>query len=107
MKSIKRKHENYSEWRNERFALHREDGPATENYNYNNYHWYFDGCIHREDGPALNYGDGKKYWYLRGVQIGSSMEGFTNEKFLKLMSPKMRLLWNGDVEELKRIAKLL
>ena len=25
------------------------------------------GDLHREDGPAIEYNDGSKYWYLKGI----------------------------------------
>lgn len=34
--------------------LHREDGPALEYLNGKKY-WFIDGKIHREDGPAIEW----------------------------------------------------
>jgi hypothetical protein len=35
---------------------------------YVKYEWYLNDKLHREDGPALEYVDGRKYWYLEGVE---------------------------------------
>ena len=43
--------------------LHREDGPAIENYN-KEYHYYIDNKRHRIDGPAIEYPNGHKRYYL-------------------------------------------
>ena len=48
-----------------RNKLRREDGPAAEYANGNNF-WYRDGELHREDGPAVEYSNGDTYWYLNG-----------------------------------------
>jgi hypothetical protein len=45
--------------------LHREDGPAVEEYSGSKY-WYLDGKRHRVDGPAVEEYGGSKYWYLHG-----------------------------------------
>jgi hypothetical protein len=29
--------------------------------------WYQNGRRHRTDGPAIEYPDGDKHWYIRGV----------------------------------------
>ncbi len=31
--------------------------------------WIFDGRLHREDGPAVEWPDGRKGWYWRGVEV--------------------------------------
>jgi len=51
--------------------LHREDGPAVEEFNGNKF-WYINGKLHREDGPALEYSNGDKYWYLNGEEYTES-----------------------------------
>jgi hypothetical protein len=29
--------------------------------------WFVDGKLHREDGPAVEYVDGRSYWYKNGI----------------------------------------
>lgn len=65
------------------------------------------GTFHREDGPAIEWNDGYQMWYLNGFYIGDSNGGMTNEIFLKLASPKYKLLWNGNLEELRRLSKII
>lgn len=55
--------------------FHRKDGTTVE-YNNGNKYWYFKGLLHREDGPAVEYGNGDKEWYING-------ERFTEEEFNK------------------------
>ena len=32
--------------------------------------WYNEaGQLHREDGPAIEYADGRKYWYINGKKL--------------------------------------
>ena len=38
--------------------------------------WYRNGRLHREDGPAVEYTNGRKYWYFNGEHLGSKTEGF-------------------------------
>ena len=45
--------------------LHREDGPAIE-YADGRKYWWLNGKRHREDGPACEWADGRKEWYLNG-----------------------------------------
>ena len=46
---------------------HRLDGPAVE-YADGRKYWYVNGKHHRLDGPAIEYADGSKYWYVDGEQ---------------------------------------
>jgi len=55
-------------------VVHREDGPAVE-YMNGPKHWYIDGCRHREDGPAIELANGEKQWYING-------ENLTEDEFL-------------------------
>jgi hypothetical protein len=50
-------------WKNENGELHREDGPAIEDWNGNK-EWYLHGELHRRNGPAIEYRDGGKEWWL-------------------------------------------
>jgi hypothetical protein len=45
-------------------VLHRDDGPAVEALNGDNY-WVSDGKLHREDGPAIELA-ASSLWYRRG-----------------------------------------
>jgi len=45
--------------------LHREDGPAIEWANGCKY-WYRKGLLHREDGAAVEGPDSQRWWYLDG-----------------------------------------
>lgn len=38
--------------------------------------WYKNGKLHRKDGPAVEYADGRQYWYINGELI-------TEEEFNK------------------------
>jgi hypothetical protein len=31
--------------------------------------WCLDGLLHREDGPAVELSNGRKAWYLNGVEV--------------------------------------
>ena len=46
---------------------HREDGPCL--VAGGNKMWCLHGILHREDGPAVEYGDGRKKWYLHGKRL--------------------------------------
>lgn len=48
--------------------IHREDGPARNDYKEEIKQWYKDGEKHREGGPAVIYSDGTKEWWLEGDQ---------------------------------------
>lgn len=52
-------------WRNEDGLLHRIDGPAVE-FADGDKHWYVKGVRHREDGPAIEHPNGHKEWYIDG-----------------------------------------
>ena len=64
-------------WDNDKYVLHREDGPAFIEYYYSGSifweEWYINGVKHREDGPAfIEYNnDGSIFceiWYWCGMQ---------------------------------------
>lgn len=83
-------------WYNEDNVLHREDGPAIEDFDGSKYwflygnlcrkdgpavecsrghkRWYLNGKLHRVDGPAIELADGAKTWYLKGERM--SEEGY-------------------------------
>jgi hypothetical protein len=46
--------------------FHREDGPAAEWADGDNYWWFMDE-IHRTDGPAIEKANGSKEWWLHGL----------------------------------------
>ena len=46
--------------------LHREDGPAVEDY-LGTKLWYLNGQLHRTNGPAVEYFTGGKRWALHGT----------------------------------------
>ena len=46
--------------------LHREDGPAVEDY-LGTKLWYQNGQLHRTNGPAVEYFTGGKRWALHGT----------------------------------------
>jgi hypothetical protein len=31
--------------------------------------WFLSGVLHRADGPAIEYSNGDKSWYLKGVKV--------------------------------------
>jgi hypothetical protein len=53
------------EYRNEKWQLHRLDGPAVE-WNSGTKEWWINGQLHREDGPAVEWDYGTKEWYING-----------------------------------------
>lgn len=53
-------------YRNAAGQLHREDGPAVEDY-LGTKLWYQNGQLHRIDGPAVEYFTGGKRWALHGM----------------------------------------
>ena len=55
---------NVKEYRNLIGQLHREDGAAIEWPNGDKY-WFIKGLYHRIAGPAFEHGDIKR-WYLNG-----------------------------------------
>jgi len=68
--------------------LHREDGPAVEEYDGYKYKvWYLHGQRHRLDGPAIEYAGGNKRWYYHGELINC----FSQEEFERLI--KLKFLW--------------
>jgi len=67
---------------------HRLDGPALE-YSDGDRFWSINGELHRLDGPAVIYQSSPnedKFWYIDGVFIGRSADGFTEEDFEKYKS---------------------
>jgi hypothetical protein len=58
------------ELKNGRYA--NENGTVT---------WFKDGVLHREDGPAVEFTDGRKYWWLNDVEL-------TEEEFNQWLSKK-------------------
>lgn len=78
--------------------LHREDGPAIEDWNDGEKYWYKQGELHKEDGPAYEDAWGNKKWYLHGVQ-------YTENDFNKYLKKK-RLeisdtLYNGNFKDVR------
>lgn len=65
----------YTEWRNARGNLHREDGPAIK-YNMGIDLWYKNGLRHRLGGPAIECVDGENHFYVNGRH-------FTEDEFYK------------------------
>lgn len=64
-------------WRNSKYQLHRESGPAVEDFEYKV--WYKHGKIHREDGAAKIYSNGTKFYYLNDIQYPNIL---TDEEWL-------------------------
>lgn len=60
--------------------LHNDNGPAEIWFSGTQF-WFKHGRCHREDGPAIEYYNGKKSWWHEGKQLGTSWEGYTQEKF--------------------------
>ena len=67
------------EWRLPNGDLHREDGPAVENFFFKI--WFINGKKHREDGPAIEYNNGNRTWSLYN-------KDYTEQEYKK----KMRLM---------------
>jgi len=64
IKIYSKQFENRIEWYKEGTSiLHREDGPAVE-YSDGRKYWYQHGKLHRLDGPAAEYISGIKNYYL-------------------------------------------
>ena len=55
-------------WFNSDGILHREDGPAIEHADGNQY-WLVNGILHRDEfeGPAAIHANFRKEWFLRGI----------------------------------------
>ena len=65
--------------------LHRKDGPAVE-YSNGKKWWYINGLLHRENSPAIEYANGIKKWVLYGVS-------YTEQEYkLKIRSIKLTKL---------------
>ena len=58
-------------WRLPSGRWHREDGPAVELVNGDNY-WYLHDSLHRTDGSAIEEADGDKEWWLYGERLSFS-----------------------------------
>ena len=68
------------EWRDEHGKLHREGGPAWEEFRADGSvgyrEWYRDGKLHREGGPAVegfrpDGSVGYRVWYEHGKQVAA------------------------------------
>ena len=60
-------YDTHTVWYNLEGKYHRENGPAIEWADGRKY-WYINGEPHRTDGPALEYADGTKSWYINGKE---------------------------------------
>ena len=49
--------------------------------------WYKNDLLHKEDGPAIEYVNANNYWYLNGKEIHCS----TQEEFERLL--KLKAFW--------------
>jgi len=68
--------------------LHREDGPAIE-YNDGGKSWYYKGVRHRVGGPAVEFADvdGRPpQWWVSGEQVTSVSETFLQLKKIAELS---------------------
>jgi hypothetical protein len=63
--SIKQEYDEYTEWRNEKGLLHREDGPARV-YKNGGEEWWVGGKLHRINGPAATWAKLGRTWYITG-----------------------------------------
>jgi len=63
--------------------LHRLDGPAVQ-YADGRKYWYVDGQQHRLDGPAVEAANGHKAWFVDGKHL-------SEEKFNALTAPAFEL----------------
>lgn len=61
---------------NEKGQFHREDGPAIE-WADGTKEWWLRGLSHREDGPAIEWADGDKAWCLNGQKY--TFKDYCNE----------------------------
>jgi hypothetical protein len=52
-------------WINEKDELHREDGPAIDNYRGSK-EWFKEGKRHRLDGAAIVHVNGSEMWFKEG-----------------------------------------
>jgi hypothetical protein len=59
---------------------HREDGPSViylnAGYSGGSKMWHRNGMLHRDDGPAVEFGDGRRSWYISGYRL--TEEEFNN-----------------------------
>ncbi len=56
---------------------------------YENYYWYINGLYHREDGPAVELANGDNFWFLNDKQY-SQEEWFE----LLTPEQQIKFLWN-------------
>jgi len=63
--------------------------------------WYQNGNLHREDGPAIEYVDGGKFWYYKGIFAGAGDKPNT-KLWTRLTSHELNggPLLNGCIVEL-------
>jgi hypothetical protein len=48
---------------------HRTDGPAIIFANQGYKAWWVHDARHRTDGPAMEWGSGRKEWFLHGIRL--------------------------------------
>ena len=72
-----------SEYRNEKWQLHRLDGPAWIHPNGTEY-WVQDGDLHRLNGPAVIRHDKRLYWYVKGKNITREVSKWLKEQNITL-----------------------
>ena len=58
-------YDTHTVWYNLEGKYHRENGPAIEWADGRKY-WYINGEPHRTDGPALEWANGDKSWLING-----------------------------------------
>jgi hypothetical protein len=57
--------------------LHREDGPAVEWADGSKF-WYIKGMLHRTDGPAVE-SRGTRGWFINGERLSPEKEAILNK----------------------------
>ena len=65
-----------TEWRNKEGRLHRLDGPAREYHSRTSKEWWINGELHRVEGPAIDWLNGFKEWWYKGVFFSSKEAWF-------------------------------
>jgi hypothetical protein len=63
------------------YLLHREDGPALINGDLKQ--WYYMGERHREYGPAIEWPNGEKSYFIKGIR-------YTKKEFYNIMNLKTK-----------------
>ncbi len=68
-------------YKNKEGAYHRLNGPAVE-FSDGRKYWYKNDKLHRIDGPAAEYPNGKKQYWIEGIECSIDEFLTSTNKFI-------------------------